>query len=70
MFGFHVLWSLLERFYNSRYDEICEAVYPKDLLKLPDSISGYYLDHNCNEIAITDERQQDDRFGIETFLLL
>jgi hypothetical protein len=38
MFGFRTASiERIERFYNSRYDEICEAVYPKDLLKLPDT---------------------------------
>jgi hypothetical protein len=51
-----------------------KAGYPKVqhtlkyLLELPEEISGYYLDHNCNEIAITDLRTDEDRFGIANTL--
>jgi hypothetical protein len=57
----------VKELYNTYYDTIVDELnesYIKDLLKLPDSISGYYLDHHCNEIAITDLRTDEDRFGI------
>jgi hypothetical protein len=59
--------SLPSTVYNTYYDTILyrsNKSYLKDLLELPDSISGYYLDINLNEIAITDGRHQDDRFAI------
>ena len=58
----------VKEFYNQNYEEIYEEVCPKYLLELPDIISGYYLDHNCNEIAITDLRTDEDRFGIANTL--
>ena len=69
MFGFRT--ASIERikgFYNSRYDEICEAVYPKDLLKLPDVVSGYYVDHDRIKVSRAETRVEEYRFGVANTL--
>jgi hypothetical protein len=30
----------VKEFYNDNYDEICENLFPEDLLKMPEVISG------------------------------
>jgi hypothetical protein len=33
----------VKEFYNENYEEICENLFPKDLLELPEVISGFTL---------------------------
>ena len=71
MLGYGPNLDMLKERYNEHYDTILDELnksYLKSLLELPDVLSGYYLDHHCNEIAITDTREQDDRFGIANTL--
>ena len=71
MLGYGPNLDMLKERYNEHYDTILDELnksYLKSLLELPDVLSGYYLDHHCNEIAITDTREQDERFGIANTL--
>jgi hypothetical protein len=54
----------MKRFYNEFYDEIHEVFFPKDLLNLPEKISGYCLDYESNEIAKVNGMRHDEAFGV------
>jgi hypothetical protein len=43
--------DVVKEFYNQYYGEIYEVFFPKDLLKLPDVVSGYFLDPDDNKIT-------------------
>jgi hypothetical protein len=54
----------MKNFYNKFYDEIYEVFYPKDLLKLPDKITGFYLHSGLNKITKVGQASQDNQFGV------
>jgi hypothetical protein len=54
----------VKEFYNENYKEICENLFPKDLLALPDKITGFYLQSGLNKISKVDEARHDNRFGV------
>jgi hypothetical protein len=54
----------VKEFYNENYEEICENLFPKDLLELPDKITGFYLQSGLNKISKVGEASHDNRFGV------
>jgi hypothetical protein len=53
----------VKEFYNENYEEICENLFPEDLLKLPERISGFYLDHDSNKVTKGDRVENYERFA-------
>jgi ADP-dependent phosphofructokinase/glucokinase len=37
----------VKEFYNENYEEICENLFPEDLLKMPEVINGFYLNREA-----------------------
>jgi hypothetical protein len=42
----------MKNFYNEFYDEIYDTFFPKDLLKFPEVISGYYVSNIVGGIMV------------------
>ena len=56
--------DVVQEFYNDNYDEICENLFPEDLLKMPDVISGFYLNREAGGIDGVSSVCGEDRFGV------
>jgi hypothetical protein len=54
----------VKEFYNDNYDEICENLFPEDLLKLPEVISGYYVSNISGGIMPFSEAGGKYRVGV------
>jgi hypothetical protein len=39
-----------KEFYNENYEEILQTLFPEQLLKIPVTISGFYLNSDTNRI--------------------
>jgi hypothetical protein len=48
----------------SPYDEIYDTFFPKDLLKFPEVISGYYVSNIVGGIMVSGEVREKDRVGV------
>jgi hypothetical protein len=57
-------YTLLNKF----YDEIYGIFFQKDLLKLPDVVSGYYVDHDRIKVSRAETRVEEYRFGVANTL--
>ena len=54
----------VKEFYNENYEEICENLFPEDLLKMPEVINGFYLNRETGEIDKAASVLGEDRFGV------
>jgi hypothetical protein len=53
-----------KEFYNENYEEILQTLFPEQLLKIPVTISGFYLNSNTNTIERTTDVEGDKRAGV------
>jgi hypothetical protein len=49
----------VKEFYNENYEEICENLFPEDLLELPEVISGYYVSNVVGGIMVSGEVREE-----------
>ena len=54
----------VKEFYNENYEEICENLFPEDLLELPEVISGYYVSNIVGGIMVSGEVREEYRAGV------
>jgi hypothetical protein len=54
----------MKNFYNEFYDEIYDTFFPKDLLKFPEVISGYYVSNIVGGIMVSGEVREKYRVGV------
>ena len=71
MLGCSTNLDILKERYNEHYDTITDKLnksYLKELLKLPDEISGYYIDQDAIKVSRAERRTEDGRFGVANTL--